>query len=540
MSRAELASLDEMTARLERALAASTADSTEIVWIETRRTQVAAGRGRRDAGRAAGPGGRAPCERNLLVRVRQSGRTGLHRTGGVEPSELENAVRDALAQARLAPVTPAEALAGAGERRGAAALAATAAAAAASGPQGAGATAATAAAAGQGGSGPGPGRGDAIYDPELAELDAVRARALLEGAAERGELLRLAWLEGRVTVANSAGLRQAARVTAASFEASCGRGPGAGRATGAARRLDALYFHDTLDRARARHAAAPAGAGGNGGDNPAAAGSGAGGPSDASGPNGPSEASEPSGDSGPGREGDGGAAEAGAAAALLAGLPMVLSEQSVAALIALLNRHALSAAAQRDPGCRLRGKLGESVLASCLSLRDDGTDPRALPFPFDLAGWPKRQVDLVVAGVFATPAVDARLAAEIGRPPTPHGMAPDESIAANLLLLPGDREPLPEAELLRQADDGIWIGALDGLECFDPGRLRFRARARGVRRIAGGALGPPLPDFPWEDDLQAALSRAAALGDRPATIATGDMLFGATAAPLLALRAAER
>jgi predicted Zn-dependent protease len=501
MSRAELASLEEMMARLERALAASPADSTEIVWIEARRTQVTAGRGRRDQARAAGPGGRAPCERNLLVRVRQSGRTGLHRTGGVEPSELENAVRDAVAQARLAPPTPAEPLAGAGERRGAAAAAATTAAAAtaASGAQNAGAPAR---ADGPGGTGPGPGRGDAIYDPELAELEAVRARALLDGAAERSELLRLSWLEGRVTVVNSAGLRQAARVTAASFEASCGRGPGAGRAAGAARRLDTLYFHDTLDRARARHAAA-------GGE-------------DAADPPAP-EAAQPTAE----------------AAAAPAGRPMVLSEQSAAALIALLNRHALSAAAQRDPGSGLHGRLGEAVLASCMSLRDDGNDPRGLPFPFDLAGWPKRQVDLFVDGVFATPAVDARLAAEIGRPPTPHGMAPDESIAANLLLLPGDREPLPEAELLRQAEDGIWIGTLDGLECFDAGRLRCRAHARGVRRIAGGALGPPLPDFLWEDDLLAALARAAALGDRPATIATGDMLFGATVAPLLALRAAE-
>ncbi|HEY6324406.1 MAG TPA: metallopeptidase TldD-related protein, partial [Thermoanaerobaculia bacterium] len=355
--------------------------------------------------------------------------------------------------------------------------------------------------------GPGSGRGDAIYDPELADLEAVRARALLDGTAERGELLRLAWVEGRVTIANSAGLRQAARVTAASFEASCGRGPGAGRAAGAARRLDTLYLQDTLDRARARHAAAPALAAGT---------------ADAAG-----AAGDDAGDVAP----------APAAAAAPADLPMVLSEQSAAALIALLNRHALSTAAQRDPGCGLHGRLGGHVLAACLSLRDDGTDPRALPFPFDLAGWPKRQVDLFVDGVFATPAVDARLAAEIGRPPTPHGMAPDESIAANLLLLPGDREPLPEAELLRQAENGIWIGALDGLECFDPGRLRFRARARGSRRIAGGALGPPLPDFLWEDDLLAALARAAAVGDRPVTIATGDMLFGATVAPLLALRA---
>src|ERR1700720_931261 len=114
MSRTELDSLEEMRPPLERTLAASPADSTEIIWIEARRTQVTAGRGRRDQARAAGPGGRAPCERNLLVRVRQSGRTGLHRTGGVEPSELENAVRDAVAQARLAPPSPAEPLAGAG------------------------------------------------------------------------------------------------------------------------------------------------------------------------------------------------------------------------------------------------------------------------------------------------------------------------------------------------------------------------------------------------------------------------------------------
>ena len=489
MSRAELASLDEMTARLERALAASPADTTEIVWIEARRTQATAGRGRRDAARATGPGGRAPCERNLLVRVRQSGRTGLHRTGGVEPSELENAVRDAVAQARLAPPTPGEPLAG--------------------GP-------AAAAASG----GPGPGRGDAIYDPELGELDAVRARALLDGAAERGELLRLAWVEGRVALVNSAGLRQAARMTAASFEASCGRGAGAGRAAGAARRLDTLYLQDTLDRARGRHVAAPASPAGIAGT----AGTGR-------------AAAEDAVDAADALAPD--APETPDAAAGRARLPTVLSEQGAAALVALLNRHALSAAAQRDPGCGLHGRLGGPVLASCLSLRDDGTDPRALPFPFDLAGWPKRQVDLFVDGVFATPAVDARLAAEIGRPPTPHSMAPDESIAANLLLLPGDREPLPEAELLRQAADGLWIGALDGLECFDPRRLRFRARARGVRRIAGGALGPPLPDFLWEDDLLAVLARAAALGDRPATIATGDMLFGATAAPLLALRAAE-
>jgi predicted Zn-dependent protease len=513
MSADALTSLDEIVTRLERALATSPADSTELVWIETRRAQVTAGHGRREAPRPSGPGGKggaagaaAPAggaahERSLLVRVRQSGRTGLHRTAGSEPSELENAVRDALAQARLAPASAAEPLAS-GERRGEAAGARTLAAGAAGDP----------AAAGPGGAG----QGGALHDPDLAELEPGRVRALLDGVAERGEQLRLTWLEGQVAIVNTAGLRRSARVTAASFEARCGRGPGGGAAAGAARRFDGLYLQDTLDRARARHA----------GDGVAA--------------HGAVTALEPQ----PGPPAAPAAPTPAALPANVAVLPadlmLVLSEQCVAALLDLLNRHALSSAAQRDTGsCRHR-RLGEPLLASCLSLRDDGTDPRTLPFPFDLAGWPKRRVDLVVDGVFATPAVDVRLAQEIGRSPTPHAMAPDESIAANLLLLPGDRAPLPEAELLRQAEGGIWVGELGGLECFDTGRLRFRAVARGVRRITGGALGPPLPDLVWEDDLPAALARGHALGDQPVTVATGDMLFGATAAPLLALRAASK
>ncbi|HLX06669.1 MAG TPA: metallopeptidase TldD-related protein [Thermoanaerobaculia bacterium] len=510
----ELVSLDEMTARLERALASSPADSTEILWIEARRSEVAAGRGRRDGARApeaAADGGRAGAasaaassphrERSLLIRVRQSGRTGLHRTGGAGASDLENAVRDAMAQARLAPATTAEPLpTAAGER---------AANERPSGerPTGERAAGGDPALAVQGG----PDLDGALFDQELAELEAGQARGLLDRAAGRRERLRLAWLEGRVVVANSAGLRRAARVTAASFEVSCGTGAGAGSAAGAARHLSALGIQDLLDRARARHGGAEAGAG------PATPAGGAG----------------SAGDAPPPLPWD-------ADAALATAPTLVLSEQSTAALLELLNLHGLSATAQRDAGCCLHGRLGELLFAPCLSLRDDGNDPRALPFPFDLAGWRKRRVDLIVEGVFTTPAVDVQLAQEIGRQPTPHAMAPDESIAANLLLLPGAGEPLAEAELLRQAEDGIWIGALGGLECFDLGRLRFRALALGVRRIAGGVLGPPLPDLVWEDSLLGALARVQTLGDRPVAIAGRDMLFGATAAPLLALRGAER
>jgi predicted Zn-dependent protease len=509
--------LEQMMGRIERALAYSPADSTEIAWVEARRSRVAS-----DGGREQSPGSSddgARWERSLLIRVRQSGRTGLHRTGGVEASDLENAVRDALAQARLAPATPGEPLAGPG-------LGGAGGGGGASGTGGQRDGGQQDGGRRDGGHRDGGQRDDGqrddgqrddgqrddslLHDPELADLEPARARDVLDRAAGRGERLRLAWLEGLVAVANSAGLRRTVRVTAAGFEASCGRRPGGGTAAAAARRLDGLDMAATLDRARARHA----GGGAAGGASDSAAGTAAGA---AAGPG--SQAVPPELPSHP---------------------MMVLSEQAVAALLDLLNRQALSAAAQHDDTSWLHGRLGEPLFAPCLSLRDDGTDPRALPFPFDLAGWPKRPVDFVVEGVFASPAVDPRLARELGRQPTPHALAPDEWLAANLLLLPGNRAPLPEPELLALAERGIWIGALAAVECFEPRSLRFRALARGVRSIAGGTLGPPLPDLLWEDALPAVLARVQALGDQPVAIATGDMLFGATAAPLLAVQGAER
>jgi predicted Zn-dependent protease len=452
----DLAAADEMLARLERLIAASPADSTEAAWVEVRRGEAASG--------ADAPSARR--ERTILIRVRQSGRTGLHRTGSSETSDLENAVRDALAQARLAAPTPHEALAGPGDASG-------------------------------GGSSGG------LHDPALAALAPPAARALLlDAAPRRGETLHLKWLEGRVAVANSAGARRLARVTAAActvHSGGPGGGAGAGSARMAARHLDGLGLASALERARQRQA--PAG-------------------------------QEP--------------AECPATAPV-----MVLSEQGAAALLDLFNRHALSTAAWRDgsPASWPRALLGERVAAPCISLRDDATLPEGLAFPFDLAGWPKRPVDLLAAGIFLTPAVDARLAAEIGRSPTPHAVAPDESLAANLVLWPGaggtggdpaqpraPHSPLAETDLLRAAEGGLWIGELAGGAAFDAARLCFRATARGVRRIGGGELREALPDLVWEDSLAALLAGALALGDRPAAIATGDPLFGATLTPLLALR----
>src|SRR6185295_15027607 len=156
------------------------------------------------------------------------------------------------------------------------------------------------------------------------------------------------------------------------------------------------------------------------------------------------------------------------------------------ALLELLNRQAFTSESFHSGVSFLRESLGQPVFHPAVNLRDDPTDPRGLPFPFDLLGAASRPLDLVTGGVAVTPAIDDRLSRALDRPPTSQRVAPDEAAAAHLFLLPGDAA---EDDLLRTAAGGIWVSGLEPLEAYDPQALRFRAVARGVRQIDGGALG---------------------------------------------------
>lgn len=428
--------LEERIARLERALADSPADETEIVWLDARRAQESHGRQRTDSVETQ--------ERMLLVRVRESGRTGLHRAGSAEPSDLEKAIREALAQARLADPSPSPLL-----------------------PPGA--------------ADPLPSPADeGLADPELARLSPARAREILQRLAEPDEQAQLGWAQGFLVVANNRGLRRTAEMTSAWLSVRVSPSPGAGSAEAMARSLQRLDAPAVFARARSRQASLD----------------------DATAP-------LPEGP-----------------------VPAVLSPEAAGRLIELLNRQALTSIT--FSGGALRDQLGAPVFHPAFSLRDDGTDPQGVPLAFDLLGSARRPVDLVDRGVLLTPAVDDRLASRIGRPPTPHLVALDEARASHLFVLPGELA-VADSELLGRADGGLWIGSLDALEGFDPATLGFRAVARGVRRLDGGALGAPLPDLVWEDDLKALLARVLGVGREAVAIPTGDPLFGATTAPGLAL-----
>ena len=206
---ATIPSTDALSELLQRAIAISPADETELLWTGVvRRAASTAGKGRDEEDRR---------EETLLVRVRERGRVGTHRTGSTAWGDVEQAVRAALAQARAheplpgLPHLPGEALPTLPALE--------------------------------------------LFDPELAALDCEGATALLRRAVDRQEHARLRWQSGEILVASSRAPLHRARVTGAELAVRSGRGPGEGLAGGAGRTLGGLDVAGVVARARHRRAA---------------------------------------------------------------------------------------------------------------------------------------------------------------------------------------------------------------------------------------------------------------------------------------------
>lgn len=439
------AGLAAVVDELERALKTSVADETELVWVASRRNGAATGKSRRD---------RREESMALDVRVLDRGRLGIHRCGSLEPSEIELAIRQAMAHSRVR-----EPIAGLPHL-----------------PVDASAVEPAA----------------ALGDPEIRELTPATGREWLQRHLD-GAQGQLDWVEAEVAVVNNRGIRRVAEVTAAqvTVRVDGGRAPRGGAAWSgglarcAARNLEALEPEGTAEIARARVA--------------------------------PGSLSPWQGAPQP--------------------LPMVLSPEATRGVLDIVRRYAFSALSYADGTSFLREHLGVQVFDRAFALRDDGTDPHGLPFPFDLEGTPKQRIELVSEGTPRTPALDQRQAALLGLPPTGHSVGGNDALAQNLFLLPG---ATTEEDLLAAADGGLWVGDANPIECFEPQRLSIRATLRGVRRIRDGKRAEPVQDLLWHGSVLRAAANLLGIGNRPQVGWLHDRgIFGGCSCPPLAFAAVQ-
>ncbi len=143
------------------------------------------------------------------------GRVGSHRTGFGDGGEIDSAIRQAIAQARVHQPLPGLPHIPADET-------------------------------------PLP-RLEGLSCERTARLSPGDARTMLERWRRERESLSFEWTLGRVAVINSRGIRRSVEVTSAALEVRHGRRPGAGRAATAARSFEALDGEQLQDVAAARH-----------------------------------------------------------------------------------------------------------------------------------------------------------------------------------------------------------------------------------------------------------------------------------------------
>ena len=410
----------------------SPADETEIVWIEKQSSRA------QNSNRQIEIEDR--CERTILIRVIDRKRVGSHRTGIGDPSELDSAVRAAIAQSRSRDPLPGLLHFSADDS-------------------------------------PLPSDRGHLWDPVVAGLKRRQVEALFDSSIKGRASARFNWVKARIAVFNNRGIRRITGVTSVGLDSLISQAPGAGRAAEASRFLDSLEPERVVERARQRHVSG--------------------------------EISD------------------------LPELPtsLVLSPEATAELIDILNRVAFSAISYYSGSSFLREHLDVQVFDRSINLRDDADDPRGLPFPFDLEGSPKKPIHLILKGSPKTPALDQRQAAQLGLSPTAHAIGGNDARAMNLFL---DRGDFADSELIRAVDQGLWIGWLDNVECFEPSRVQVRAKARSVRRIDGGELSSAVPDLIWEDSLLRAFSNLIGIGSSTIQTLSSDGVLGGISAPSMA------
>ncbi|MCH9651730.1 MAG: hypothetical protein K0U98_26115 [Deltaproteobacteria bacterium] len=425
MARPPMMHLEKTLGLLEKVVATSPADFTEILWIEQRNCQATTSP-RRSQGEEITSG-------TLVATVQERGRFGMHRTDSLSPSHLQDALRHALAQAKVSVATHTKEAKGRGKS-------------------------------------PKIPR-ELLFDPNLAHLEGDRARELLGELVERHERAHLDWIEGRVAIANSQGLRKKARATQATLFVTSGRGAEAGTARASARSLKGLEAPNLMRRARQRRAT-------------------------------PGVTTSPE-RAAPGSR------------------RLVFSPEAAASLLEEWCRIGFLPLPELEGKSFHEHHEGRAIFSPWLNLVDDAGAEGKLPFPFDLRGRNKRARTVVTAGVpQPLDGLPQNYASSQG--------LPEELALQHLSLQPGDSG---EEDLLAMAEDGLWIGSIQRIGIHDPVGLGCHAQLRGLRRIHRGRLAEVLPDREWETNLMRVLAGIQSLSNEVTCRASRGSFLGGFTAP---------
>jgi len=192
---------------------------------------------------------------------------------------------------------------------------------------------------------------------------------------------------------------------------------------------------------------------------------------------------------------------------------VILEPPAVGDMLSLLSWIGFGANAYQEGRSFLSGRLGEKVMGPNVSIWDDGTDPRGLPFAFDWEGMPKRKVMLIEKGVAAGVAYDTYAAGK-----------EDKETTGNALPAPNTYGPLPTSlfmntgdasldEMIAATDRGLLVTRFHYTNIVHEKQTIITGMTRdGTFLIEAGKIVRPVQNLRFTQSITEALSAVEMIG----------------------------
>jgi len=207
------------------------------------------------------------------------------------------------------------------------------------------------------------------------------------------------------------------------------------------------------------------------------------------------------------------AAKAHASAAPVAVEPgdwtVILEPAAFGELLVFLSAH-FSAQGYDEGSSFLTGRLGEAVMGTGVTIRDDYADPRNPAMPFDWEGSPKSRVTLIERGIARNVVTDRTYARKLDRPNTGHGLPSPNAQGPYPLNLVVDPGTASLDELIAGTKRGLLITRLWYVRIVDQRQTILTGMTRdGTFLIADGKIAHGVHNLRFNQSLVGALGDCA-------------------------------
>jgi predicted Zn-dependent protease len=192
---------------------------------------------------------------------------------------------------------------------------------------------------------------------------------------------------------------------------------------------------------------------------------------------------------------------------------VLLEEYAVDDLLDFFGTLSFNALAVQEDRSFMKGRLGEKVMDSQISLWDDALSPDTFAVPFDYEGVPTQPVTFVENGVARAVVYDSYTAGKEGRGSTGHSLpAPNTwgPMPLHMFLRAGQAS---REEMIRSVDRGVLVTRFWYTRTVHPMRVAVTGMTRdGTFLIEHGEVTQPLKNMRFTTSYLDALNHVRAIG----------------------------